>query len=454
MARHRRAVRLIVALTTVTPIVRRHVDDLAFYWLQLDSPFPGADFDADKASHFQELLLAHQDGVTVGGIEAVSIALDGLERWRKPGEAFAAMFAALTLTDPPLRSHAIARVFATVQSLPDVLLRGVISALAHGPGAHVSAWLAEALREEQSVPLTAALRAAALLQLALPDWDRYATHPDRFVQLAAYRLPNAKVTLAQIQDGSGDVVLDAERVIAWARTTPQHVRTPAATELAASRLWRCIAEWMQVVDRSTGGHRALAARRLDRWVRHLGGIMPLGHPNGLQALQRLPRRHALNLVLHHADPAHLPFVVTCMHDPEVSRWAGWVWECLTGLDLEAEGLSLQDEVVFLDDPLTQARQDGDLGMARPDPARVAAHPASQRRLPAGHRLLNGERVTQTSLLRLISPESNQPQALRRLAAAFLRQMDARFYVNLRASPSVQRDQWAALLGRLQEERAA
>ncbi len=437
-----------MAVTSVTPVVRRHVDDLAFYWLQLDSPFPGADFDADKASHFQELLLAHQDGVTVAGIEAVSIALDGLERWRKPGEAFAAMFAALTLADPQLRSNAIARVFSTVQSLPDVLLRGVISALAHGPQAHVSAWLAEALREEQSVPLTAALRAAALLRLQLPRWDRYATHADRFVQLAAYRLSNAEVTLSQMQDGSGDVVLDAERVIAWARTTPPPMRTPAATELAASRLWRCIAEWMQVVDRSTGGNRALAARRLDRWVRHLGGIMPLGHPNGLQALQRLPRRHALNLVLHHADPAHLPFVVACMHDPEVSRWAGWVWECLTGLDLQAEGLSLQEEPVFLDEPLTEARQDGDLGMARPDPARVAAHPASHMRLPPGHRLLHGEPMTQTSLLRLISLESDKPQALRRLAAGFLRQMDARLYVNLRASPAVQRVQLQELIGYL------
>jgi hypothetical protein len=433
-----------VSLTTVTPVVRRHVDDLAFYWLQLDSPFPGADFDAEKASHFQELLLAHQEGVSVAGVEAVSIALDALERWRKPGEAFAAMFAALTLTDAQLRSNAIARVFATVQSLPDVLLRGVISALAYGPQTHVSAWLAEALREEQSVPLTAALRAAALLQLQLPHWQRYATHADRFVQLAAYRLPNAEVTVLQMQEGSGDVVLDAERVIAWARTTPLHARTPAATEVAASRLWRCIAEWMQAVDRATGGHRALALRRLDRWVRHLGGIMPLGHPNGMQALQRLPRRHALNLVLHHADPAHLPFVVACMQDPDVCRWAGWVWECLTGMDLEAEGLSLEDEVVVLDDPLTQARQDGDLGMARPDPARVAAHPATHLRLAPGHRLLRGEPVTESALLRLISAEQNQPQALRRLAAGFLRQLDARRYVNLRASPSVQWDQLAAL----------
>lgn len=81
----------------IAAVVRRHVEDAAFYWSQLDGSIDSPQLDAERASQFAALLTAHLEGIRAGREAAAAMALQALERWRKPNEAFVACVAALSL---------------------------------------------------------------------------------------------------------------------------------------------------------------------------------------------------------------------------------------------------------------------------------------------------------------------------------------------------------------------
>jgi hypothetical protein len=95
--------------TSIAPLVRRHVQDAAFYWNQLRSeasPLEGDDADpaqidkphlsSEKREAFARLLSAHLDGIREAGIDAWPPALEDLQRWGKPAEAYTAGWAVLS----------------------------------------------------------------------------------------------------------------------------------------------------------------------------------------------------------------------------------------------------------------------------------------------------------------------------------------------------------------------
>jgi hypothetical protein len=126
-----------------------------------------------------------------------------------------------------------------------------------------------------------------------------------------------------------------------------------------------------------------------------------------------------------------------MQHVDHARWAGWVWQCLTGVDLRRSQLAQPDPPVDLDGPLTAAQADADHGLALPDAPAVAAHPASSLRLATGQRLLMGQPVHAHALRDLLAPGANRPQALRHVAAYALAQLHPQHRLNLRADPDVQ-----------------
>ena len=101
------------------------------------------------------------------------------------------------------------------------------------------------------------------------------------------------------------------------------------------------------------------------------------------------------------------------------------------------GQILPDPELDLDAPLSQIQHDADRGLPLPGPSALAAHPASQLRLPQGQWLLMGHPGSAPRLRALLDPDANQAQALRAVAAHALAQLHPGYALNLRASPTSQ-----------------
>jgi hypothetical protein len=407
----------------VIPVVRRHAEDAAFYWKQIDTSLSEPGLSARRAQHFAELLASHLEGLGVAGNTALAPSLEAFERWRKPGEAFVAFYCALRERN----GEALARVLGGVSRNPSLLLRGAISALVHAPDRDARAWIDERLANTAPdssadlVAAVAALRACALRGWDAPAQDRWMGHESHFVRAAACRAASPAVVdglLLKLDDD--DMAVRAEASIRLAQTLPSETDGATAARLrAAGVLWLCVAAQAQLCAEATGLDRMLAHRRLTRWLRHLAWSAPQGHADVDTLLEHLPRRAGLTFALFHADPRLLPFVFQAMGDSEHARWAGWVWQGLTGVDLRSAGLAQPEpETVVNDAPLAWARQDADQGLALPDRHAVVQHPAMDLAKVMGRdeRVLMGRPIKAQELMALLALDANQAQVVRAVAA--------------------------------------
>ena len=420
----------------IAAVVRRHVEDAAFYWSQLDGSIDSPQLGAERASQFAALLTAHLEGVRAGKEAAAAMAQQALERWRKPGEAFVACVAALSLEGEG-RIAAIEAVLRQVRLRPDLLVRGAVSALAWASPAATRRWLATVTSLSDPVDLVIALRGSVLMRGTVADLEAFVVHASPHVRAAACRCADAALIPA-LQRLCADEALAvrAESCIALARLLDAEADEHRMA--AASRLWQCVAEQVAYRERASGWDLVQADRRLNRWVRHLAQLAPIGHPGMRELVQRLPPRVGLTAMLHHGDIALLDLVVHRMADDEQARWAGWVWHCLTGVDLLAEGLALDEPPLDLDARMTPGRRDADLGLVLPDRDRVAAHPMNRLRLGDGRRALLGRPAAERELKQIVDPKADLPQGLRFVAANALNRIQSEAELNIRARPDVQR----------------
>ncbi len=323
------------------------------------------------------------------------------------------------------------------------MLRGVISALAWNP---VDETLLRSLYAGDAVQKVAALRASALRGDAVADWHTHAHSDSPWVRAAACRAASAEhIGWLDEFASDTDLCVRAESVLAWKRlAAPSDLTSPLAVQ-ASSRLWQCVSAQLQVLGNSSGWNRIQAQRRLARWIRHLARLAPLGHPGIPQLLDRLPPRIALDFLLHHGDADLMPALLTLMRLPDHAQWGGWVWYCLTGVDLRSQGLALKDQVGSAEDVTAPQTNPSDIGLPFPDVDAIARHPASQIRLPEGERLLQGYALHPKRLRSLLDPSSNQPQTLRAFAAEALGDLYPEYTLNLRARQDEQ-DEVLARMG--------
>lgn len=421
----------------IAHVLRRHLDDAAFYWSQVDGAADAPLLSAEQCAGFGALLTAHLEGLRVGGQDAALIALQALERWRKPGEAFVAFFCALGL-EGPAQLHAIEAVLRQIRAAPDVLARGAISAVAWTPVETARRWTSTLSDQADSTDLVIALRSEAFTGQALGEIKRWLQHPDAFVRAASCRCADLEDLPALVRlANDADLMVRAEAAIARGHWLG---RGSDAERLAvASALWQCVMQQLDHYEQSTGWYRLQAERRLKRWVHQLALAAPIGHPGMRELVGRLPARLALIAVLHHGDVSLLHVVARLTAHPEQGRWAGWVWQCMTGLSLASEGLVLDEPEIDLDAPLTQDRRDADQGLALPDPSRVAAHPASHSIRSEPMRTLLGHAATPERLQAMLHPAANLPQPVRVVASRFWNSLQPQQTIHLRAKPEMQ--QW-------------
>ncbi len=157
-------------------------------------------------------------------------------------------------------------------------------------------------------------------------------------------------------------------------------------------------------------------------------MIPLGHAKIDALLRFMPPRAALKFVVNHGDPAHLPFVESLFADPLVCRYAGWVWQTITGIKISAAGLVRPETTSEKTQPGSDCVADREQGFPQPDARLIAAfhRPA----LPSGFRHFNGQPVTVESALHSLEVAQ---QMKRSIAARQLRAIDSDMLIDVRAS---------------------
>ncbi|MFC4161899.1 HEAT repeat domain-containing protein [Chitinimonas lacunae] len=398
----------------IEPLVQRHVGDAAFYWAQHDSSVHSPQIDLGRLLHFDRLLQAHLDGIVVAGQEGWKLAFEELDRWKGASETFVCAYLALHDQD----GERLRTVWGRVEADVGRNLRGLVSALNWVGADRALPWLERWVGADHNPALqVTALRAAVLgdellLAPAKPLLPRLAASPAAPVRAATARLagqldPAGPVLATLLRDDDPVVRAEAAIALGW-----------NAANDAAPLLWKTCAEWIGNHHALQGWPRFQAERRLGRWLRYLGALLPPGHPAVPRLLSQLPPRLGLLLALHHADPAHLPWVVTQMDAKETSRFAGWVWSMLTGVALdEADMVVTEPEI---EEELSLLSRDQDAGLPEPAPDRVRAWmDAYATRLPHGTPCLFGQALTDTVVTDLLC---NGPQALRWMAALRMPQL--------------------------------
>ncbi len=319
-------------LSVIEPLVRRHAQDAAFYWQQIQTALEPPGLDLARWRHFQQLLEAHLDGLRVARARGVELALEALGRWRKPGETFVAAFAAGTIGEDAYWTP----IWQACERDAG-LLQAVTAAVDHWPIQDAQRWRLRWTQDDAPWPaLAAVLMSAArspnplatLPEAPLLPW---LTHPAPRVRAAACRYAaragdrDATALSARLTDEAAYVRAEAAITLG---TSDASLETPAV-------LWAAVSEQCATPN-------AVPAPILHRWVRHLGWMARVGHPEIPAVFDHLPSALALRFALHHGDPALMPKILPAMRGPEAAL-AGWVWQSMTGVDLEQEGLLLDHE---------------------------------------------------------------------------------------------------------------
>ena len=414
-------------LSTITPLIRRHVEDAAFYWLQHDASAYSPRLTLTGLERFSHLLSAHLEGIEVAGDAGWQPSLAALQKWKKTGEAFVCTYAALQNNN----ASQLDAVMHEVNAKPDQMLRAVISALAWGAQpqarATISAW---SVGNIDSVKQVAALRAVALIGLGAKaslsqSVDYFLGSANAHVRSAACRAAAAlgqspaTNTLLRTALQDADLSVRAEAAIALGKHAYVEGQQHSSDAIkVADVLWHAIVAQVHLHTAATGWYSKQTVRRLNRWVQHLAWLVPLGNPELAALLAFMPVRVALRFVAHHGDPAHLPFVIAQMGNDNTARYAGWVWQTITEVDIEAAGMTLPEpELDNSPSALTQITQtqlDADSGMALPDAKKIALYPTLS--LQSGKRYLMGQQLFAAHVLDVLE---NAPQALRSIAVMHL-----------------------------------
>ena len=434
--------------SAVTPIVRRHAEDAAFYWQQLDASPGSARLEWDRYAHFDRLPDLNIEGLRRAGEVGLDLAREGLARWQQPGEVFVCAMLAL-----PRGASAMQPVLDGVCDTPESTARGLISALLRAPADHSQPLLQKWLGDD-STPAALQMIAwrAVALGAALPhDSERALTaalgHAQAPVRAAAcraaWRVPAHAVDLGRLFSDP-DLAVRAEAAIASGLAVGDQeaarLLMVAIVELAASR------------EAKTGWHRKQLDRRLLRWVRHAAWMLEPGAQTDREWLAKLPVTHALAYAAQRGDPRLEDIVIAVMSDPSSARYAGWVWQTLRGVDIEQAGLTIDETQVASDDatqPLPDEVSEGS-GMALPDAAAVAAYAATHPLPDDGRtRMIFGQAWSGALTLAMLE---QGVQYYRAMAAMAMRHGAARQRISVRASVAIQRQAMQAMQAMREEER--
>jgi len=376
----------------IIPLVEQHAAEVAALTMLRTHAVSSPRHHRREVDALDRRIAAHLDGLCEAGEAGWRVVRDAVAANPEVGEATAVIALALSL--PAERTRRIAEAFVALELLP-IAMWQTAGAAVRGMDKHAASVLMAAGRSSGD-------HRHHLLALGAAMTGGRAGPPP--TGLLAKTMGDTR-TAAVAAEAVGVLGDDALRPTLRKLLTSDDL----ATRFAAARAlvlrgnepaaWRVLAWFAE--SRSPVRHAAL-----DLAIRH---APPGSHVQWLHTLISDPSRISDALVVAGAwgDPLVLSWLVKRMRDPVHARRAGAMFTLITGVDLDAEelSLSLPDDAppdVPTDDPEDgEVEPDPDHGLPWPAADAVAqwlnAHP-----LPTGIRHLAGHPITTSSCAAILA----------------------------------------------------
>lgn len=375
--------------SVIQPLVKRHAEDAAFYWMQRDSNAYSPLLRFDRLKHFDRILNAHLDGLRVAGEAGWDNSLKNLTRWRTNGESFTAYVLMLESNN----AEKLNTLWRLVKTCPDTTYSGLIAALGWVAPSIALPWLEYWLGQTEFAGLQMiALRGYAIRRIApATPLDPFFRSPHAFVRAAACMLAG-RVRLYTHNAYLHALRQDADADVRAAAALALHLQGEGAA--VATDMWQALQHLNLTASNAKGLARQQGFERCITYARHFGHALPVNHFDWPQVAQMLPPRQALTLFAHHGDPVTVPLIAASLANPEHARLAGWALSMITGIDLDAQNLTqpppAPDEN---EDQRTTLASDPDIGLPWPNPQAISAWwNANRTNYFAGKRLLLGQPI--------------------------------------------------------------
>jgi uncharacterized protein (TIGR02270 family) len=351
----------------VQPVVLRHAEDAAFYWLQRNARQHSPLMSFNRLQHFDRLLDAHLDGLRIAGDVGWECAIKNLQRWKSAGEAFVAYVLALESGN----KDRLTALWAIVEKNPDVMTKGLISALGWVEEAIALSWMNFWLPLSDRPRLQEiGLRAFAIRRIApaISLEDVFAS-TDAAVRVAVCRvigtigLTTYISLLTEAAHDTDIMVLEAAAIA---------LVLIGQADKGIAHLWKASAHWNEIANQSKGWTKDRAIERADRVARYIGYASRTQNDGLNDILRHLPHRQALLALGHRGDAAAMPTIQEAMGRKDLTRLAGWAFSHITGIDLDKHRLSAPPpEPDENEDERQTPLHDPDAGLPWPHPTLIA-----------------------------------------------------------------------------------
>jgi uncharacterized protein (TIGR02270 family) len=299
-------------------ILEEHLEEADFLFQQRENALRDRVYTLDALSELEERLLAHLDGLVLGGKEAWAL-LEPKLAGGELGEVFAAAFAALESGDPA-RIDLVQKTFSTAEG---AVLDGIRHALRHAFSPDVEKIVRPLLSNEKGAVRAAAIDVISFRRLPLESGllQTGLQAKDPFVVAAA---ANA-VGRLRIADLKYEIEAALENDAAPVRLEAIRAGLLLKSERALNRCRKAVQE------RSEEAGEAILLLGL------------AGHPEDgpllVNALTEAPlARNAVTSLGLLGRAAGMEALIRCTADPKLAPLAGEAIWTLTGVDLEKESL--------------------------------------------------------------------------------------------------------------------
>lgn len=334
-------------------ILEEHLEEADFLFQQRKNALGDRVYTLDDLAELEERLLAHLDGLVLGGKEAWALLAPKLAGG-EVGEVFAAAFVALASGDPA-RIELLQKTFGGAEG---PILDGIRHALRHTPFPEIEKIVRPFLNSEKG-----AVRAAA-------------------IDVISFRRMPLEIGLLQAGLQSKDplVVAAAANAVGRLRIAGLKYEMEGALESDAApvRLEAIRAGLLLKSEKALSRCRKAVQERSEEAGEAILLLGLTGHPeDGALLVHSLTEatlaRNAITSLGLLGRAAGIDALIQCTADPKLARLAGEVIRTATGIDLEkeklvapkenpAEAQSKPEEDDFEDDP--------DEGLPVPDPVKL------------------------------------------------------------------------------------
>ncbi len=392
-------------------IVSQHAEESSFLWLLRDAATKEPHYSLDDLHVLEQRIDAHLDGLRVAGRDAWPFCHEGL-RAQEAGEVFTAAYTALDNAEKAWLSQTV----DAVEESPEVM-RGLISALGWVPKTKLQGHVVNWLRSGNPLHRQIGLAACATQRV---DCGEYLTQglqdADTGVRARALRsvgeMRHSNLCPATLEH-LGDDDTACRFWAAWSATLLGDKAGLSALQSffdpQAAFHQRALSLGLRAMDKTAAMH----------WTREQATVG--GYARSVVA--------ATGII---GDPASIPWLISLMAQPELSRLAGESFSLLTGLDLAYDDMETDPPDGFVSEPAEDAdneeiAMDEDEELPWPDPhALTDWWHRNQERYPIGTRHLCGHPITRDHCFAILKTGSQRQRRAAALELAILEPDQALF----------------------------